>query len=376
MKLMVILSKIFKRLKINRILHDNIHVRKIITLFISRTDDKTVNEAIHCISHNSPRPTGVSYTNNKSSDINYDLKIIVPAYNVENYIDECLLSILSQKTDYTFSIIVINDGSNDGTTEILKKYENNSSITIINQPNKGFSGARNRGLEEINSRYLMFIDSDDKLPSNSIQALLSSAFKSNADIVEGSYVSFHKNTILNKNLHTNQNGANALETLRGFPWGKVIRSSLFENLKYPEGYWYEDTIFAYLVFPRCENVSTISDVVYFYRRNPNGISITSKSNKKCIDSYWILEQMLKEMGKLNIHKTQDIYEHTLRQIHTNFIRTQLMSDEIKKSIFTLSANIINSEFKDFKTTNKEYIILENSLKNDDYNKYFLFCLLC
>lgn len=156
---------------------------------------------------------------------------------------------------------------------------------------------------------------------------------------------------------------------------KVIKSSLFENIKYPEGYWYEDTIISYLIFPQCKNASTISDVVYWYRRNPKGNTIASKKKNKCIDTFWILEQMLEDMKKLNIEKTQDIYEETLKQIHLNFIRTQFMDDKVKKSIFILSANIIKTHFKNYNSLDHNYKELEYSLRNNDYNKYFMFCSL-
>ena len=283
------LSKLLKKTKINSIVYNSKVTYKFLTLFINRDKLPNIDNARAYISYYSPKPLGKCYTKNQINEPIYDLKIIIPAYNVEQYIDDCLSSILSQETDYTFTVTVINDGSTDNTKYILKKYENNPLINIINQSNQGVAAARNKGLQEINSRYLMFVDSDDKLERNAIQSLLSYAFENNSDIVEGSYYSFfNKNIILNKNLHKNNINVKALGNLRGFPWMKVIKSSLFENIKYPEGYWYEDTIISYLIFPRCKNSSTISDVVYWYRRNAKGNTITSNKNKKCIDTfgYW------------------------------------------------------------------------------------------
>ena len=376
MEISMQVSKLLKRTQMNSIIYNNKVAYKFLSLFINHGKLPNINKAREYISNYSPKPLGNCLTKNQVKEPVYDLKIIIPAYNVEQYVDDCLLSILSQETDYTFTVTVINDGSTDNTKSILEKYENNTQINIINQLNQGVSAARNTGLLELNSRYLMFVDSDDKLESNAIQSLLSHAFENKSDIVEGSYYSFfNKDIILNKNLHKSNINVKALGKLRGFPWMKVIKSSLFENIKYPEGYWYEDTIISYLIFPQCKNASTISDVVYWYRRNPKGNTIASKKKNKCIDTFWILEQMLEDMKKLNIEKTQDIYEETLKQIHLNFIRTQFMDDEVKKSIFILSANIIKTHFKNYNSLDHNYKELEYSLRNNDYNKYFMFCSL-
>lgn len=120
----------------------------------------------------------------------YDLQIIVPAYNVEKYIKECLDSVLSQDTSFSYIVKVINDGSTDGTLKILESYQKDNRIEIICQKNKGLSGARNTGLKEINARYLMFLDSDDKLAPGAIEAFMKMAQETDADIVEGAYLKF------------------------------------------------------------------------------------------------------------------------------------------------------------------------------------------
>ena len=99
----------------------------------------------------------------------YDLQIIIPAYNAEKYIENCLNSILSQKTQYTYVITVINDGSTDETSQILSKYLDDEHVDIISQSNKGFSGARNRGLKNLVGHYLMFVDSDDWIAHRTVE---------------------------------------------------------------------------------------------------------------------------------------------------------------------------------------------------------------
>ena len=119
------------------------------------------------------------------------MQIIIPVYNVEQYIQECIESILNQETQYSYIITIVNDGSPDNSRNILKQYESLNNIIIIDQENRGFSGARNRALENIYGKYLMFVDSDDKLAEGAIEVLLNTALSYKADMVEGSMSSFN-----------------------------------------------------------------------------------------------------------------------------------------------------------------------------------------
>lgn len=115
-----------------------------------------------------------------SSD--YDLHIIIPAYNVEKYIVGCMESAIAAQNrgKYKILVTVINDGSTDATAELLKQYEGRKDVEIIHQKNRGLSGARNTGLENIRGRYVTFVDSDDEL--GDICSLLDEAIKADAEI--------------------------------------------------------------------------------------------------------------------------------------------------------------------------------------------------
>ena len=94
----------------------------------------------------------------------YDLDIIIPVYNTAQYVEECVDSVLAQNTRFSFHVTIVNDGSTDNSRDKLKKYENDLRTTIIDQRNAGHSGARNTGLANMKGRYVMFVDSDDRLP--------------------------------------------------------------------------------------------------------------------------------------------------------------------------------------------------------------------
>ena len=117
------------------------------------------------------------------------ISIVVPVYNVEEYINECIESI--QKQTYTnLEILVINDGTKDRSIEVIKDLMNDPRIQVINQSNQGLSGARNTGMRAAKGKYISLIDSDDKVKPTFIEELYQKAIETDADIVRGSFRDF------------------------------------------------------------------------------------------------------------------------------------------------------------------------------------------
>lgn len=337
---------------------------------IDYCDESVKNARLFLDSLSSDPHNSAICTHKKTIFPTYDLQIIVPAYNVESYIEACLDSILNQKTTYSYKVIVVNDGSTDNTADILNKYLDYKNIEIITQSNRGLSGARNRALETIEAKYILFVDSDDILYPNSIEVLLSTAFSNNADVVEGNHCIFNNNI---KEIATQKYDGlvkDSVLCLRGFSWGKVYRSSLFTDVYFPLDYWFEDTINAYLIHSRANKSFVIKDVVYGYRINEKGITYTSKRKFKSIDSLWITEQMIKDMKVLGIPFNQSIYEHTLQQIKRNYKRISNLNDkEIKKAIFILSVDLLYTEFKINHKTSQQNKLLEDILLSLDLGSF-------
>ena len=118
---------------------------------------------------------------------NIKISVIIPAYNVEQYLDQCIDSILHQNID--LEIIVINDGSTDKTGDTAERYLiNNKNIKVVHQAHSGPSTARNKGLDITESEYIAFIDSDDWIAKNSLLNLYNAASKNKADMVMGNMV--------------------------------------------------------------------------------------------------------------------------------------------------------------------------------------------
>ena len=219
----------------------------------------------------------------KHENYKYDLSIILPVYNVSKYLNRCLESIISQNTNITYEIICVNDGSTDNSLEILKKYSKiDKRIKIISQKNQGLSAARNTGINESQGKYLMFVDSDDYISETCVEKLMREAYSSNYTLVKAGYIEINADTEteirkikFKEQIIAKANKIN-LEKVEGHAWGCVVKSEVFDNIRFPVGYWYEDMIMKMLVFPKCKKIKILNEPLYFYRINYNGLSRKSQ----------------------------------------------------------------------------------------------------
>ena len=220
------------------------------------------------------------------------ISIIVPIYNVKEYLSRCIDSILSQ-TYSNIEIILSDDGSTDGSSDICDEYEKKDKrIRVIHEMNKGLSEARNRGIRIARGKYLSFIDSDDWVSPNFILKLYYALIRTSSDISEclfkktdrfdcngedtGKIESFSKEQVLLKLCHNNHER-------HVVAWNKLYKSELFEGLVFPLGKLHEDEFTTHLVFNKCKSVSIIYDELYFYYQNDQSI-INKKINLKRLDS--------------------------------------------------------------------------------------------
>lgn len=324
-------------------------------------------EAIRELEKFSPNPNTSSYCVGCSLGGGYDLTIIIPSYNNEKLLPICLNSVMSQQTEYNVQVIVINDGSADSTELLLEKYKALPNCMIVNHENRGFSGARNTGLELAEGKYIMFVDSDDILRQDAAEKLMRKALETDADVVAGNYItiSFDGNRRFKGSKYKEQK-VNPRGYLYGQPWGKVYKHDLFRNLHFPEGYWYEDSIFAQIVWPLANNVYTISDVVYEYRNNPKGISHMAGANHKSVDSLYITKALLEDKKKFGLELSKEDVDYFLKMVRLTFYRTKMHDGKIAKCIFIAQCEL----FKRFESIESMTDLnMQNALRNRDFKKY-------
>lgn len=351
-----------------------IHLDKLLTpkVFISHFNEISEQDFSNCMSRlNKLLPDSRNSSVKESTVLSseeFDLQIIVPAYNEENKISICVDSILRNKTKYNVLTIIVNDGSTDNTAKILQRYQDNPYIEIINQENRGFSGARNRGLSNLRGRYIMFVDSDDTLPTDAISFLLDEAYDSQADIIGGGY------SIVNSDECVISNYIPQTSQQHGYPWGKIYKADLFKNVKFPENYWFEDTVIGSIIDKLATTTTNIPNIVYNYFDNPDGITHKANGNKKVLDSLYVTIQLLKDRETLGLKMNKDFYNDLLRQIKMNQQRIGTIGDmSLNREVFTASCFIL-SQYPDFRTTDKRLDLLEWSLRHNNFAAYIIACI--
>lgn len=361
--------KVLKKLKLSNTMLGNFPL-----LILNSNSTPNIEQSLMYLNQLNTNNGGSSFGKNEVyKDKKYDVQIIIAAYNAEKTIFNCLSSIFKQKTVYSYIVKVINDGSTDNTLSIVNKFKQKyKNLRVINQKNKGFSGARNTGLKEILGKYILFVDSDDTLPSNALQYLVSNAMKTNADIIEGGYNLFspdRKREV--RFLHNNLVSSDPYNDITGFGAGKLIKAQLFRNVIFPNNYWYEDTVYMYRIYPNVKLVQTLSEITYNYRMNPHGITNLSKGKNKSIDTIWITMTLLNDYLKENLSISHEIYDFTLFQFIVNTQRLVSMSEKVNKANFVISCNIIKKYFSNFSTKNPKLYILEKALRDQDYRLFII-----
>lgn len=287
-------------------------------------------------------------------DPQMDISIIVPAHNAEKYIEACVDSILRQKCACRFELIVVNDRSTDETLERLAPYRSDARVRIIDFADGGSAAkARNEGILHATGARLLFVDSDDVLPDGAIEALMRGMARYDADIVQGGWQYISEAGApgaTQRYAECAYAGKRSLDRfdLPGVPWGKLYRRELFKDIRFPAEYsCFEDTIVHFLLFRRAARVASIGETVYRWRRNPGGITQTSRGRARAVQSYWIVEEMLGRDAALKLPHDGMFAACLIGQL-SNFCYANIagMDGEIQKKIFLLCCDCFEAALAD------------------------------
>lgn len=207
------------------------------------------------------------------------ISIIVPVYNAEKYLRQCIDSVL-QQTYKDWELLLINDGSKDSSLAICQEYsKNDSRIITIDKPNGGVSSARNKGLENTRGEWVTFLDSDDWLENEALEYYYYTTQRTNPDIVKVGYKCHTDNTIEEhsfKKQATITDKSILMENLQsshyyGFVWNSLYKKELISNIKFDENtQWLEDQFFSYECFLRGAKVTILPNTIYNYRIQKTG----------------------------------------------------------------------------------------------------------
>ncbi len=369
------------KLKFQRIIRGSIIVgksflKKICLLFYFKKMDS--GTAFAYLDKYSPSANSSSICKRDDSFLNdnkYDLSVIISTYNNASLIKNCIDSIRNQATNYSYEIIVVNDGSKDSTLEVLKAYEDIDNIVIISQTNQGLSAGRNTGLNHAKGKYIMFVDGDDYLPISSIQSLLDSAYKFNSDIAFGGFNSVSSNGNSSINLSNYPEGIidPTKNLVTGFAWGKVYKKAMWSNLCFPVGFLFEDSINAIIMTSKAKRVSYVNKAVYNYVSNQYGITHTARKKAKSIDSYWIVDSLYKDKIQLGLELSSYDLGYIFRQIKLTYSRTKFLKAKVIKSLFYMWCGFVK-KYNLFQYDNNnayEKSLLGGAVKNRNWFKFVL-----
>lgn len=290
------------------------------------------------------------------------VSIIVPAYNVEKYIACCLDSIL-QQTYNNIEIIIVNDGSTDGTLHFIQQYINYSNVKIVNQENVGLSGARNTGIKYAKGEYICFVDSDDWIEKDTIEKGINSMDKLAVDVILWGYIkeftqstmkqslAVKKEVYMENNIHLlYQRIVGPVREQLNHPeyvdsyitaWGKLYKTSIIRdnNIEFvsTKKIGTEDLLFNIQYFAYVKSAVILPDCLNHYRKN-NSSSLTSTYKAKLFTQWTLLQDLIWDKIQGNSLLEEAYYNRiacTMIGLGLNELSAELSYKEHKKNIMMI-----------------------------------------
>ena len=314
----------------------------------NRTVNMSVEKAHELIGSVYSKPNEAVVEKMAETNPEIDLSIIIPVYNCEQYLESCIQSVVDQKTQYSFEIIIVNDGSTDGSEDIIHKFKSYGNYYVVNQQNMGAAAARNAGIIRATGKYIMFVDGDDTLTEECVEQLLNKAFEKDYDIVMCAHdlVRINNRKIVeispviypDHNLMNYKNG-DEIMNYPGFPWGKVYRRELFEKIRFFPGYWYEDTIIQFLLFAYAQSFIYLPYIGYQYKLYENNTTsqVSKTSNIKCIDRYGMLMDIIDKYHEIGLSIDEKFYTLLLRHVSLYYYTNiKQLPEELVEALFVLA----------------------------------------
>ena len=288
------------------------------------------------------------------------ISIIVPVYNVEKYLEKCILSIIHQ-TYTDLEIILIDDGSPDRSGSMCDVFaRKDPRIKVIHKTNGGVNSARNAGLALATGDYIGLVDSDDHLEPDMYELLITTMVDNNADIsMCGHYI--EKNGMItacvrndgSTQIMTKEEAVRAVlidKEIRSYVWDKLYKRKLFENFQYPNIAYLDDLAATFLLMEKAQTVAISNRSKYFYMQNPLGMT-SNLTNLKLYHAFLayarrqpLIEEKYRDLIDMNIAILCTIGINVLNRIirageHNTTLKdgyneiTRFCKNNIKKILF-------------------------------------------
>lgn len=280
------------------------------------------------------------------------VSIIIPIYNVEEYLTCCINSFITNLQDGC-EVILVNDGSTDDSLLICEKFQQSypNIIHIVDKENGGLSDARNAGTAKASGEYIYFLDSDDWITPTSIKELYDFAISNNCDVVQGGFYYTWDKYMLFDNRYVKDTAPpfvldreTAMHELiknnyiKNFAWGKLYRATIVKKHQFPKGKFFEDSYWQHLIIHEVKRYGVMPKPLYFYRQR--GTSISGRFSANIIDLLYGYKERIKFIDK---HYSQ--YGNEMRNAYKRLC-IQLNESAIasgKQEIITMFKDYLNKE---------------------------------
>ena len=317
------------------------------------TVEMGVIEAVDILNRAYPDPSQKPDYSMATADSSVDLSIIIPVYNNVDVVEECINSVINQRTGYQYELILVDDGSTDGAEDIIEQYRSYDNVMIIHQKNGGIASARNTGIEYARGGYIMFVDCDDTVDESIVEELVSAAKQDECDIVMcgHSMIKKEEKKIIDiiPNIHPQINflgyrNGDEIMNYAGLPWAKVYKRNLFKKVRFFPGYWYEDNIVHFLLFTQCKVFKYIPKSLYNYIWHINNFSHIQEGREarlKMVDHYWLLKAIIEQYRRIGLPRDAVLYTLILKHISAYYYRSiSSLPDEIIKAMFIAGRDLL------------------------------------
>lgn len=284
------------------------------------------------------------------------ISVVIPVYNVERYLERCIRSVLAQ-TLVPAEVIFVNDGSTDGSSEILRRYANRSNIRIVNQRNGGLSEARNAGLEVARGEYVYFLDSDDYLHPQALELAYRVISESEADFVVFDFTKIDADApVPEMPRYADAQTTYWRQPMAGFMrydranadiWRFFYRRSAIGDLRFQKGLLYEDVYFTYLFLRRASSGVHLPLPLYFYVQTPGSLLRHPVGQKDLVFFDWIMRHLMADAQgdtrAVHLYKTL-LFPHLVKMMRKRIER--LGDNPTRPSVTKAYYQLLRSQMKD------------------------------
>ena len=305
------------------------------------------------------------------------ISIIIPVYNVQEFLEKCVNSVSSQ-TYRNIEIILVNDGSKDDSGDICETLANQDDrISVIHQKNEGLSDARNTGTKAAHGDYLFYLDSDDYLSRDCLESLHNAILAQDAEVAQTNfYYDYTDYLLYNNNLngkdkvYTREEAMHLLikqKVIKNFTWGKLIRADIAKKNLFPKGKYFEDTFWKFHIIHECAKYAVLAEPRLYYLQRSR--SISSSFTDKNMDQ---IEGEALRLDFIKEHYSANYYNESLRSFNNKILQFKQLIINLPSSAQSWFKNELNKYINKYNLKNHftiVYLIHENKILRKGFNLF-------